>query len=280
MLTTDWITLTVTTAPTLALPLGTSPEGEPVSLDLDASPNALVVGPCGSGKTVLLRHLATSANILGAKVIAIDPIFRGLHFKGIEGIDTLATSATEAVDALEGVLTEIARRGELFEKHNVLHWKQLPEEVRDAEDVRPIVIFIDEYASTVVEETLPRGADLGSDWYREAEERIADAARIKYQTQRILRESRFYGAHLFIATQRPEAATLSRAARDDIGNTVLMLRPGHTASDTAIAMAFGLENVEAVTAAMQEGVGSAAYGDAVLAIAGGGVKRVNVPYSK
>lgn len=278
MLTTDWITLTVTTPPTLALPLGTSPAGEPVSLDLDANPHTLVVGPCGSGKTVLLRHLVAGSSAAGAKTTVIDLIRHGVGFRDLSDID-LVTDETEAIRTLDGVVAEIARRGELLSKHGVSRWQQIPEEVRDAEGVRPIHIFIDEYASIVLEGTLPRGIDQDSDEYREAVERNADMARIKHLIRKIVRESRFLGAHLMIAIQRPDALTVDSEVRENIDNVIMMLRPGHNPSKEFARMAFGADSFEAAAAAIGDTQDSPP-GDAVLSSTTGGVQRVNAPYSK
>lgn len=240
--------------------------------------HTLITGPCHSGKTVLLRHLAASGHELGAQVIAIDTVFSGRNFKAVAGIDTLAADFTESIQALEKVSAEITRRRELFNTLDVCHWTQIPEEVRDAEDVRPIFIFIDEWASTVVEDTLPRGVDREEDWYREAAERNADAGRVKYLVKKIFREARPYGAHVVIATQRPDLVTLGGDVREHLGNVIMMLRPDHNVRDSTIAMSFGMEH-EAVSVAIQATADSEkSHGDGVLA-SSGGVQRFHVPYA-
>lgn len=160
--TTDWITLTLAIASELTLPLGSASDGSPVALDLTNNPHTLLVGPCSSGKTVLLRNLARSCMAAGAKTVVIDPIRRGLGFRDL-GVDVVATSREEVNSELEALVSEIARR------------QGLPEEVRKAEAAQPIVLFIDEYASIVHPMSAPKGIDPDDDYYREVQEHNAEA---------------------------------------------------------------------------------------------------------
>ncbi|MCO4263726.1 hypothetical protein NG697_12470 [Pseudarthrobacter sp. MDT3-26] len=279
-LTTDWTILTLTTASALSLPLGTSPEGEPVMLNLDANPHTLVVGPCGSGKTVLLRHLVAGSSAAGAKTTVIDLIRHGVGFRDLFTADKV-TDRTAAASELESTASEIARRGELFAKYNVDHWQQLPESVRREDGIHPIVIFIDEYASTVHNNQVPTSLDSNSDMYRGILEHNTEVARILQFVRQIVHTARNRGVHLVISTQRVDPSHTPCAIRGSIGNTVMMMRPGHAVSDSSIAMAFNKEDVGAVSAAIRATADSgASHGDAVIASSAGGVQRFHVPYSK
>lgn len=267
--------MTLATATGLTLPLGSTPDGIPVTLDLDRNPHTLLTGPCGSGKTVFLRHVVKAGAAAGAKTVVIDPIRNGLGFRNIP-VDTVVKGRVEAIFELEGLVAEISRRYYLFQRFNVSRWQDLPEEVRQSETVQPIMVFIDEHAALVAHEPTPRVA--GHDELKEeVQEHNDQADLIRKLVGKILRQSRFYGVHLVISDQRADLNSVGPGMRDDLDNLIMTLRPGFTPSEITVAITFGRERAEAALAAAQ---GATAYGDAVIATPTIGVQRVNLPYSE
>lgn len=269
--------MTLTITPTFELPLGTSPTGEPVSLDLDSNPNTLVVGGTGTGKANLLRHLVTGSLAAGAKTTVIDPIRHGLGFRELADVD-LVTNGAAAISALEGIVAEVARRGELLDEFGAGKWQELPQEVRDAKDVRPIVLVINEYAALVTQGNLSKIADLESDWYIEATQRNAEAERSEYLVRKILLTARYSGVHLVVVTQRPDSLLVGRAPNGDLDNVILMLHPSRKPGNEYVRMTFGADGFEAAAAAI--GDADSAPGDAVIASTTGGVQRFHVLYGE
>lgn len=270
--------MTLTITPGFTLPLGSTPDGSPVALDLTNNPHTLLVGPTGSGKAVFLRHLANSCMAAGAKAVVIDPIRCGFDFRKLHA-DVVATTSAEASSELEGIVSEIRRRLDLLAAFNVSKWQELPEEARKAEAVQPIVVLIDEYASIVHPRPVPKGIDPDDDCYREVQEHNAEAERMLSSVRSIVHTARSCGIHLVLITQRPDVNVVPPSVREHLDNVIMMLRPGFLPSETAVAVAFRPEHREAAMAAIHEEEGKAAYGDAVIASTTAGVQRLNVPYN-
>lgn len=96
--------------------------------------------------------------------------------------------------------------------------------------------------------------------------------------RRIVRTARYCGIHLVLITQRPDVNVVPPSVREHLDNAIMMLRPGFLPGETAVAVAFRPEHREAAMAAVHEGEGKAAYGDAVIASTTAGVQRLNVSY--
>lgn len=268
--------MTPTTATGLTLPLGSTPDGAPVTLDLDLSPNTLLTGPTGSGKTVFIRHLVRACSAAGVATVVIDPIRRGAGFRALP-VGALVTDPVEVIYELESIASEISRRHHLFRRFNVSRWQELPEEVRHDELVQPVMVFIDEYAALVKHHPPRKGAEHAK--LKEAWEHNAQADLIMKLTGSILREGRYSGFHLAISDVRADLNSIAPSMRGHLHNVIMTLRPGFALRETPVAMAFGVERIEEVLAAAQEGQG-AAYGDAVIATPAGGLQRFNLPYSE
>jgi len=245
----------------LSLPLGHTEDQNPISLDLAASPHTLVVGSCGTGKSVLLRALAMTALRRGFQVVIIDTIKQALDFRPLEGRATIARDGEAAVTALEDLVAEMSRRTGLLRTHEASSVSELPA----SEDLRPILLVIDEYASTVLASPLPKYAGRDSDMYTEAFEHNALAERILYLASKIARQARSVGIHLAISTQRPDVQSIPRGMRDNLGNVIMTVRPAKPVSPDMLNMVFyDKADVGTVSAAVATAVGSTGHGHAVL----------------
>lgn len=246
----------------LNLVLGRAEDQGSVSLDLAASPHTLVVGPCNTGKTVALRRLAASALEQGFDVVMIDAVKRGADFRALADRVTLVRDGKEAVETLEGLVAEMTRRKVLLQAHDAFTVTDLP----TSEDLKPILVVIDEYAATVIHSELPRDCDKEATWYLEAQERNAQAEMIKYLTVRILREARSAGIHLVIGTQRPDYPLLRPEVMDHLGRVIVTVRPSKAISPTMVAMVIrgGMAAEMAVNAALARAAGEQTRGHAVL----------------
>ncbi|HEX9088397.1 MAG TPA: FtsK/SpoIIIE domain-containing protein, partial [Arthrobacter sp.] len=243
-------------------------------LDLAASPHTLINGACGTGKSVMLRALAMSALDNGFDVVAIDTIMMALNFRTLEGKATIARDGEAAVAALSDIVAEMGRRKELLRTHSVSvsRWVELPESVLAAENVRPILVVIDEYASTVTPYPVPKSLDKESEEFLEVLAHNATADRIKRLTAKLLREARFVGIHLVISTQRPDYVAFDGEMHANLGNVIMTVRPGKAVSPLMIDMAFsGKADKAAVSAAVATAVAAPSHGHAVLVTEHGAV---------
>ncbi|GAA2686891.1 FtsK/SpoIIIE domain-containing protein [Streptomyces lunalinharesii] len=74
------------------------------------NPHALIVGPTGSGKTVLIRNLVVAARVLGIPVVLCDPkMTEYLDFENLEGV-TVLTDPTHIAAAITKTHDEMMRR--------------------------------------------------------------------------------------------------------------------------------------------------------------------------
>lgn len=175
-------------------PVGRTPEGEDVIVNLAEMPHLLVGGSTGSGKTVLLFTLL--ASILkqhkGSKDIKLVLSSAGIedfiHFEGLPQLigGKVLTSAEETVDAIMNVVNrEFEERARIIAEarvSNIIEYNKKCEE-----KLAPILVVIDEFADI-------------SDQLRK-QEKDAFFTTIR----RIVQIGRKRGVHLILCTQRPSA---------------------------------------------------------------------------
>lgn len=277
----DWAELPIGRGPSLKEVRRGSGLGRKVhSLDLAVNPNTLVLGSCGTGKSVLLRQIAAAAVSRGHDVHLIEPTKRGVEFRALR--PWLASSAAEypaAASTLESLVGEANRRVGLLDTHSVGHWSDLPDDVRSAEGVWPITVIVDEYASLARTTPVPRSTDgLDPEMLREIQEHNEAVARIMASIGTLLRRSRYAGIHLVICAQRVEYPAF-QGGLEHFGSVVYMLRENN--NPTSLAMAFnGKASAEDVDAAI-DGIGDASSlkGAAVMADASGEVTVFRAAYA-
>jgi S-DNA-T family DNA segregation ATPase FtsK/SpoIIIE len=173
--------------------LGLTDEGQPLLVRLSSPEVAhlLVAGTTGSGKSVLLRIMATSLVLTQSprvlRILCLDP--KGRTFQALADAPHLTrpviTQPSEAREALDSLLRTMElrdRRGELpTDDVTRLHGTGVPR----------ILVFIDELADLIMAEG----------------DAITDAI------TRLVQRGREAGIHLIAATQHPSAAILSSLMR-------------------------------------------------------------------
>lgn len=114
-------------------------------------------------------------------------------------------------DVLSRMVAEMTRRKKVNGAHKVVKWSELPEDVREAEDVVPLMVVIDEALSLF---DMEKG---GTDEIKERNEVRGEALGLM---QKLVVEARALGIHVLLGIQRPDAAVLGGAMRSNIGARV------------------------------------------------------------
>lgn len=200
--------------------LGVLADGAPADIRLGYSPHILLVGPTGSGKSVVGRNI-----VLHCLVHADDWTVVGIDLKQVElsylrdyDHATVATTLDEAVIALAGVSTEMDRRYRAMEDVGVNHFRDLPA------PPKATLVYLDEAAMLS-----PRGATTEAE---EAENFLRSEAIRMLHT--IARLGRAAGIHLVLATQRPDATILAGGLGGNLDARIVMGQHGAHASELAL----------------------------------------------
>ncbi|SDO00275.1 FtsK/SpoIIIE family protein [Cryobacterium flavum] len=263
------------------LPLGVGPDGEVVSINLKAGPHTIVAGPTGSGKTVALLQIMASAIARGHQVVLIDPTKGGLDFLQIRQLTVAwATESLEAAQAaMEAIYAEVGRRKAILQEHGEVKWSDLSPEVRERENVHPVLIVIDEFGSLVLGEDVPKGLPKDSPYVVEAETKNAAKSIIRTLTGRIAREARFAGLHLALGIQRPDASILGGELRSNLTSAVQLAPPGKPISREAMTMLIPGDQAPIASQTLADLDDGKSPGLAVVAADGGGVAGFRVAYA-
>lgn len=180
----------------LPLALGQNTLGENVIMDLCRMPHFLAGGATSMGKSVLIRSLIASLalqpvekvrlTLIDPKEVEFEP------FRSIPHVAKIITDMDKAANSLDQALLEMDRRGKLFKAKGV---QKLSEYNARSRDKLPyIVIIIDELA------------DLMATNKDEVEDLIV----------RLAQKARFAGIHIVLATQRPDAETVTPLIRANV----------------------------------------------------------------
>lgn len=189
--------------------VGLDANGRPVHVDLAKLPHLLVAGTTGSGKSVAMNAILMSMLMRDTpdelRLIIVDP--KQVEFKDYDGIPHLimpvVTDMRQAAAALQWGVTEMDRRYRVFSTLGVRDLKtynRLVETAANAEREFPlrhlpnIVIIIDELADLM----MVAGKD------------------VEASIVRIAQLGRASGVHLVMATQRPDAKTVTGLIRANV----------------------------------------------------------------
>ncbi len=204
----------------LAIALGRDVAGDPISVDLEKMPHALVAGATGSGKSVCINSIIIALLFNNSpedlKLLLVDP--KRVELTGYNGIPHLLTPVVTEVDkivsALKWAVSEMERRYEIFSKsgkRNILAYNAEPTE----EGSLPyIVIIIDELA------------DLMATSSKDVESSIV----------RIAQMARATGIHLIVATQRPSVDVLTGLIKANISTRIAFATASQVDSRTILDM--------------------------------------------
>jgi hypothetical protein len=183
----------------LPIPIGITPEGKDIIVDLAKMPHMLVAGTTGAGKTVflygliaslLLKHpdSSTLRILLSSSKREDFSVFKGVkHFEG-KGV---IAEASKTIDIFQKrVQKEIAERSDILEANNCRDIAAFNRQYEDP--IPPFVIIIDEFAD--LSDQLGTNRKARNEFYT-AIRQVAQAGRSR-------------GVHLVLCTQRPSAQLL------------------------------------------------------------------------
>lgn len=167
-------------------------------------PNALVVGPAGSGKTNVLQIFAGQALAAGWHLTVADPRrYDWSHWSDHHGV-TVVSDIAALLTALDAVNAEMTRRRDLLTAHHAASVRDLP----TGSAVAPHLLVIDDLEVF----TIPELGD-SSDARAGNEQREQVTSRL----ETILREGRALGVHALVAQNRPDSSPLPRTADANLG---------------------------------------------------------------
>ncbi len=207
----------------LAIALGQSVDGAPISADLTGMPHLLIAGTTGSGKSVCVNAIITSLIIQNTpdkvKFIMVDP--KRVELTGYNGIPHLVAPVVVDLERIVGVLKWVTREmDERYKKFSTAGARNIDDynnHLQNEADWMPyIVVIIDELADLMM---------LAPDETERVITRIAALARAT-------------GIHLVIATQRPSVdvvtglikanfpARIAFAVAGGVDSRVILDQPG------------------------------------------------------
>lgn len=268
-------------APWHELPIGSDPAGQPVALDLLATPHIVLTGQTGSGKTIGLVGLAVQALARGWDLVVVDPTKAGLDFASLRpwcsGWGT--ESLEQAAATLKAAYAEVPRRKELLLAHGAVKWSDLPEPVRDEHGIRPVLVIVDEASSLVLQEAMPKGLPKGHPTGEQITARNIARAEILDLMGRIAREARFAGIHLCLGIQRPDASIMGGEMRSNLGARVQLVAPGSPPAPEALRMLFPAEVAASAGEVIEALDDGHSKGLAVVHAEGGALRGLRVAYA-
>ncbi|MBD5389280.1 DUF87 domain-containing protein [bacterium] len=207
------------------LALGVNIGGKPMYYDLAKMPHMMIAGRTGSGKSVFIQSLITSIVYHftpdKCKLMIIDP--KGVDFGFWDDIPHLITPIVKldpeaAVNALKWAVREMEERYkqlQLVNARNIESYNEIVVQKRESGEVltRQVAVGTDEETGELLFETqnvelnempyiviiIDEVADLMSLARKEVEACV----------QRIAQKARAAGIHLVMATQRPDATTIT-----------------------------------------------------------------------
>lgn len=209
----------------IPLGLGVNIGGEPMYFDLAKMPHMLVAGRTGSGKSVFVQSIITSIVYHftpdKCKLIIIDP--KGVDFGFWDDIPHLITPIVKldpvpAVNALKWAVREMDDRYkqlQVLNAQNIEQYNNAAAKKREAGEkvTRQVPIGKDEETGELLFET--QEVDLSDMPYiviiiDEVADLMSVARKeVEMCVQRIAQKARAAGIHLVMATQRPDATTIT-----------------------------------------------------------------------
>ena len=174
---------------------------EPVELNLDKYPHALVGGATGSGKSVVLRALLWQCILKGAQPYMID--FKGgIELSAFEDFGEMVYERPQALELLKELTKEMTLRLALFRDEGVKNLTEYNHKFPNHPLAR-IVLACDE-VSEMLDKTGLSGAD--AKIFKEIEAEMAKIARL----------GRAPGINMLMGTQRPDANVISGQIRNNL----------------------------------------------------------------
>ena len=209
----------------IPLALGVDIGGHPMYFDLAKMPHMLIAGRTGSGKSVFVQSIIMSIVYHftpdKCKLMIIDP--KGVDFGFWDDIPHLITPIVKldpgaAVNALKWAVREMEERYkqlQLVNARNIESYNEIVGQKRDAGEkiTRQVAVGTDEETGELLFET--QEVDLSDMPYiviiiDEVADLMSMARKeVEACVQRIAQKARAAGIHLVMATQRPDATTIT-----------------------------------------------------------------------
>ena len=209
----------------IPLALGVDIGGNPMYFDLAKMPHMLVAGRTGSGKSVFVQSIITSIVYHftpdKCKLIIIDP--KGVDFGFWDDIPHLITPIVKlepepAVNALKWAVREMEERYkqlQVLNARNIESYNEIAAQKREAGEklTKQVAVGTDEETGELLFET--QEIDLSDMPYMVIIiDEVADLMSLARKdveacVQRIAQKARAAGIHLVMATQRPDATTIT-----------------------------------------------------------------------
>ena len=209
----------------IPLALGVDIGGNPMYFDLAKMPHMLIAGRTGSGKSVFVQSIITSIVYHftpdKCKLIIIDP--KGVDFGFWDDIPHLITPIVKldpaaAVNALKWAVREMEERYkqlQVVNARNIESYNEIVAAKRESGEVitKQVAVGTDEETGELIFET--QEVDLSDMPYiviiiDEVADLMSLARKeVEACVQRIAQKARAAGIHLVMATQRPDATTIT-----------------------------------------------------------------------
>lgn len=186
----------------LVIPAGYDQAGRFRSLNLsNDEPHVIIGGITGSGKSSLIRVIITFLTLFRHKTVELFlvDLKRGAElgrFKNCENVTAFAKTPEEARGIILSLLNEVQHRYDLFEAADVVNIKEYNKKAADK--MKYLVLIIDEYSLLC--------------------SRREDSEAVEF----LVCLSRACGISVIIATQKPDAKTISTRVSAMCGNVIGM----------------------------------------------------------
>ncbi len=245
----------------IPLALGVNIGGKPMYYDLAKMPHMLVAGRTGSGKSVFIQSLITSIVYHftpdKCKLMIIDP--KGVDFGFWDDVPHLITPIVKldpaaAVNALKWAVREMEERYkqmQVLDARNVETYNELAAKKRASGEklTRQVAVGTDEETGELLFET--QEINLADMPYiviiiDEVADLMALARKeVEACVQRIAQKARAAGIHLIMATQRPDATTITGVIKANFPTRVSFQARSNIDSRTTLGEG-GAENLLAM----------------------------------
>ena len=245
----------------IPLALGVNIGGKPMYYDLAKMPHMLVAGRTGSGKSVFIQSLITSIVYHftpdKCKLMIIDP--KGVDFGFWDDVPHLITPIVKldpgaAVNALKWAVREMEERYkqmQVLDARNIESYNEIATKKRNSGEkmTRQVAVGTDEETGELLFET--QEIDLSDLPYiviiiDEVADLMALARKeVEACVQRIAQKARAAGIHLIMATQRPDATTITGVIKANFPTRVSFQARSNIDSRTTLGEG-GAENLLAM----------------------------------
>ncbi len=245
----------------IPLALGVDIGGNPMYFDLAKMPHMLIAGRTGSGKSVFVQSLITSIVYHftpdKCKLMIIDP--KGVDFGFWDEIPHLITPIVKldpaaAVNALKWAVREMEERYkqlQVLNARNIESYNEMAAEKRAAGEkiTKQVAVGTDEETGELLFET--QEVDLSEMPYiviiiDEVADLMSLARKeVEACVQRIAQKARAAGIHLIMATQRPDATTITGVIKANFPTRVSFQARSRIDSTTCLGEG-GAENLLAM----------------------------------